>query len=82
MEKKASIVKKAKAEAAADCGKINDALAEFGYYISPTEAGASAALKAEMSSISNLVDDSQGDEEDAAPAADAPAAAPAAKSDY
>ena len=63
VEKKATVVKKAKAEAAAGCDKINSTLESFGYYVAPTEAGASAALKAEMGAISNIVEEVKVDEE-------------------
>ena len=63
VEKKASVVKKAKAEAAAGCDKINSTLESFGYYVAPTEAGATAALKAEMGAISNIVEEVKAEEE-------------------
>merc|ERR1719473_65173 len=81
VEKKAKAVATAKAAASVD-GKVNDVLAEFGYYIEPTEAGSMAALKAEMAAIGGT----EGAEApaDEAPADEAPAAEPAAAaaSDY
>jgi len=82
VEKKAAAVKKAKAEA--ECTSINATLEAFGYYVAPTEAGAMAALKAEMSQISNAVVADAGDEEEEEKTAaePAPAAAKAGGSDY
>lgn len=49
-EKKETAKLKAKAEAAADVGKVNDVLAGFGYYVEPTAVGAMKAIKEEFAS--------------------------------
>jgi len=64
LEKKAKTQAKTKASASVDA-KVNDVLAEFGYYVEPTEVGAMAALKAEMTAIGDVADEAAAAEDDA-----------------